>query len=119
MTLIIGIGTRRDVTSQEVIDAISKALEETGYSLNEISLLASAKMKENETGLLDAANILDIRIQFIPHEILNQYKSPTISQASRFGLNGVAEPSAMALSEKKELLLRKRKYGRVTIAIAE
>ncbi|WP_232216868.1 cobalamin biosynthesis protein [Methanohalobium evestigatum] len=119
MTLVIGIGTRKDVTTQEVIDAVSKALNESGYNLDDISFMASAKMKENETGLLDAANIMDIKIQFIPHDILNQHKSPTKSQASRFGLDGVAEPSAIALSEKKELLLRKRKYGRVTIAIAE
>ncbi|WP_370574968.1 hypothetical protein [Methanomethylovorans sp.] len=31
----------------------------------------------------------------------------------------MAEPSALALSKKKELILRKKVYGRITIAIAE
>ncbi|HWR25917.1 MAG TPA: cobalamin biosynthesis protein, partial [Methanosarcina sp.] len=31
---------------------------------------------------------------------------------------GVAEPAALALSKEKQLICRKKVYGRVTIAIA-
>jgi len=117
--MIIGIGTRRGITSQEVIDAVTEALHEAGADAKNVNTLASAKMKENETGLVDAAHMLGIGIMFVPHEVLNKYDAPSPSQAGRFGLNGVAEPAALALSEKKKLILRKRVYGRVTIAIAE
>ena len=117
--MIIGIGARRGVTRQEALEAIEKALLEVGRDIDSVDMLASAKLKENETGLLEAADSLGIEIKFIPHDVLNTYEAPSASQASRFGLTGVAEPSALALSENKELILRKKVYGRITIAIAE
>lgn len=117
--MIIGIGARRGIDSQEAIDAINNALTEAGRSIDEVEGLASAKLKENETGLHEAAKSLGLTIKFIDHDELNNYDTPSASQAKRFGLTGVAEPAALALSEKKELILRKKVYGRITIAIAE
>ncbi len=117
--MIIGIGTRRGVTSKEVIYAIDKALHEIGAEIGSVNTLASAKMKEHEAGLLEAAQVLDIDIEFVPHDVLNRFDAPSASQAKRFGLNGVAEPAALALSNNKELILSKRVYGRITIAIAK
>ncbi|MGP8319628.1 MAG: cobalamin biosynthesis protein [Methanosarcinaceae archaeon] len=117
--MIIGIGTRRGVTSQEVIDAVNMALCEINAKPDSVRSLASARMKEDEAGLLEAAQVLGIEIEFVPHEVLNKIDAPSASQANRFGLNGVAEPAALALSENEELILRKRVYGRITIAIAQ
>jgi cobalt-precorrin 5A hydrolase len=117
--MIIGIGARRGIDSQEAIDAINNALAEVGRSIDDVEGLASAKLKENETGLHEAAKFFGLTITFIDHDELNNYDAPSASQAKRFGLTGVAEPAALALSEKKELILRKKVYGRVTIAIAE
>lgn len=50
--------------------------------------------------------------------MINAYELPAPSEATMFDLVGVTEPSALTLSEEKELVLRKRKYGQVTIAIA-
>jgi cobalt-precorrin 5A hydrolase len=116
--MILGIGTRRGITKEEVIEAVKQALDECGLSLQEITAFASAKLKENERGLLEAGEMLGIPVNFLPDEVLNSYNPPSASQASRFGLKGVAEPAALALSEKHELICRKKVYGRVTIAIA-
>jgi cobalt-precorrin 5A hydrolase len=116
--MIIGIGTRRGITKEEVIEAVKQALDECGLSLEEVTALASAKLKENERGLLEAGEMLGIRVNFLPDDMLNSYNPPSSSQASRFGLKGVAEPAALALSEGKQLICRKKIYGRVTIAIA-
>jgi cobalt-precorrin 5A hydrolase len=116
--MIIGIGTRRGITKEEVIEAVEQALEECGASLEDVTAFASAKLKEHEKVLLEAVELLGIPVKFVPDEVLNSYNPPSASQASRFGLKGVAEPAALALSEKKELICRKKVYGRVTIAIA-
>jgi cobalt-precorrin 5A hydrolase len=116
--MIIGIGTRRGITKEEVIEAVKQALNECGMSLKDITAFASAKLKENERGLLEAGELLGIPVNFLPDEVLNSYNPPSSSQASRFGLKGVAEPAALALSEENELIFRKKVYGRVTIAIA-
>jgi cobalt-precorrin 5A hydrolase len=50
--MILGIGTRRGITKEEVIEAVKQALDECGLSLQEITAFASAKLKENERGLL-------------------------------------------------------------------
>ncbi|MCD4703448.1 MAG: cobalt-precorrin 5A hydrolase [Methanosarcinaceae archaeon] len=117
--IIIGIGARRGVTADETIEAIEAALEEIGASRSDVDMLTSAKMKENETGLIEAAKCLGLDIQFIPHEVLNRFDGPSESQARRFGLKGVAEPSALALSDNNNLIMKKKVYGRITIAIAE
>ena len=117
--MIIGIGTRRGVTSKEVIYAINKALQEIGAEQDDVRALASAKIKEHEAGLLEASQLLDIDIEFLPHDVLNKFDVPSASQAKRFGLKGVAEPAALALSDNKELILKKKVYGRITIAIAK
>ena len=91
--MIIGIGTRRGITREEVVEAVKQALDECNLNLEEVTVLASAKLKKNERGLLEAGKML--------------------------GLKGVAEPAALALSEEKKLISRKKVYGRVTIAIAK
>jgi cobalt-precorrin 5A hydrolase len=116
--MIIGIGTRRGITKEEVIEAVKQALDEYNLSLDEVTAFASAKLKEDEEGLREAGELLGIKVDFLPDEILNSYNPPSSSQASRFGLKGVAEPAALALSKEKQLICRKKVYGRVTIAIA-
>ena len=117
--MIIGIGTRRGVTKEEVIEAVKQALGECDLGLDEVTAFASAKLKEKENGLLEAGELLGIPGDFLPDEMLNSFNPPSSSQASRFGLKGVAEPAALALSEEKQLICRKKVYGRVTIAIAK
>ncbi len=50
--------------------------------------------------------------------MLNMEEAPSPSRASLIGLAGVAEPAALAVSKQKELVLAKRIYGSVTVAIA-
>ncbi|MEA1909139.1 MAG: cobalamin biosynthesis protein [Euryarchaeota archaeon] len=114
----VGIGARRGVTCQEVSDAIRAGLHDAGIDLADVRIFASSRLKENEQGILNAADSLKREIVFLEDETINMHTPPSHSEASRFGIVGVAEPSALALSEKKDLILKKQKYGNVTIAIA-
>ncbi|MCG2727737.1 MAG: cobalamin biosynthesis protein [Candidatus Methanoperedenaceae archaeon] len=116
--LIVGIGTNRGVSCAEVIEAITGALSEINASIDDVKYFASAKIEENEDGIIDAAAEFGKQIEFVPHEIINSIKTHSLSKAKSLGLNGVCEPAALALSDEKKLLLRKRIYGNVTIAIA-
>jgi cobalt-precorrin 5A hydrolase len=93
-------------------------LAEINASIDDIKYFASAVIKENEQGIIDAAASFGKELKFVPHELINSIKAPTHSKAKALGLNGVCEPAALALSEEKELLLKKRIYGNVTIAVA-
>jgi cobalt-precorrin 5A hydrolase len=117
--MIIGIGTRRGVTSLEVKDAVYAALLEAGLSLNDIDMFASSVLKEDENGLIQAVLELKKDISFLSDDIINENEPVSASRAERFGLKGVCEPAALALSHHKKIIFKKKVYGRVTIAIAE
>lgn len=117
--MIIGIGARRGVTEQEVTDAVSAVLSDLNLSLSDIDVFASSTLKADEEGLINAVRRLGKEIRFLPDDVLNETDPESESQAGRFGLKGVAEPAALALSNHKKLILKKKVYGRVTIAVAE
>ncbi len=116
--LVVGIGANRGVSEKEVLEAVSGALSEIDADIDDVQCFASAAIKEHEKGIIDAAASFGKDINFVPHDIINSINAPTGSRAIILGLNGVCEPAALALSEEKELLLKKRRYGNVTIAIA-
>ena len=116
--LVVGIGANRGVAKDEVLQAVTSALSEIGESIKDVKCFASAKIKENEQGIIDAASQLGKEMVFVTHDIINSIKAPSQSKAKPLGLNGVCEPAALFLSEEKKLLLTKRVYGNVTIAIA-
>jgi cobalt-precorrin 5A hydrolase len=116
--LVVGIGANRGVGEAEVIDAVNAALSGIGADIGDVKYLASAKIKENERGIIDAAERFGKEVKFVSHELINSIRAPSQSRAKPLGLNGVCEPAALAVSEEKELLLKKRIYGNVTIAIA-
>lgn len=116
--LVVGIGANRGVTKDEVMLAITSALSELNAGVEDVKCFASAKIKEKEKGIIDASKELGKEIRFVSHEAINSIKAPSSSKAKSLGLNGVCEPAALALSDEKKLLLKKRIYGNVTIAIA-
>jgi len=115
--LVMGVGTRRGVSAQEVLDALDSALQSVGRKREEIRVFATAWLKKDESGIKDAAKSLGKEVVYLSPEILNAQTTTTTSRAADLGLLGVAEPAALALSEK--LVMPKRVYGRVTIAIGE
>ena len=115
--VVVGLGTRRGVTSQEVIDAITTALRSVGKTPGEIRVMATAWIKHDERGIEEAAENLNREVIYLDEHVLNSQTTTTPSRASDLGLIGVAEPAAMALSTR--LLMPKRIYGRVTVALGE
>ena len=116
--LVVGIGANRGVSKSEVMEAVSSALSELESGIEDVKCFSSAVIKENEKGIIDAAESFGKEVKFVPHDLINSIKTPTSSKAKALGLNGVCEPAALALSKEKVLLLKKRIYGNVTIAIA-
>ncbi len=115
--LVVGIGARKGVEGKEVIEAIASALKEAGRQADEIGVLATAWLKSNELGITEAAKALGREVVYLSPEALNAQVPTTPSRASDLGLTGVAEPAVLALAER--LIMPKKAYGRVTVAIGE
>jgi len=115
--LVVGVGARKGVSSIEVLEAIDAALAKVGRRRDEIAVLATAHLKKDEKGIAEAAQSLGLEVLYLSDEVLNAQAPTTASRASDLGLSGVAEPAVLALATK--LIMPKRAFGRVTVAIGE
>ena len=114
----VGIGCRKGITSGEVVDAVRAALEASGISGSEVLVFATTEKKMGETGLAEGVSALSGNLIFLDDDTINAQRGVSGSRATRIGLQGVAEPCALAVAKKKELVMGKKVYGRVTVAIA-
>ncbi len=115
---VVGVGCRKGVPAADVAEALREALREAGVAPGEVLVYATTAKKRGETGLLSAVEEMGGNLVFLDDETLNAEEAPSPSRASLIGLAGVAEPSALAASKRKELVLAKQTYGSVTVAIA-
>ncbi|MBU7007052.1 cobalt-precorrin 5A hydrolase [Phosphitispora fastidiosa] len=123
----IGIGCRKGVSSAEVRQAILQALEETGRALTAVKLLASIDIKSEEQGLLEAAGEMDLPTEFYGRPELQEVHRARASELSfsefvdqKIGVGGVCEPAAiLGAGQASVILMPKKKFGKVTIAMAE
>ncbi len=114
----VGIGCRKGITPGEVVEAVRSALSDSGISQNEILVFATTEKKLGETGLAEGVSALSGNLIFLDDDTINAQRGVSGSRATRIGLQGVAEPCALAVAGKKELVMGKKVYGRVTVAIA-
>ena len=115
---VVGVGCRKDVPAADVTRAVGEAFREAGVAPAEVLVYATTEKKRGEAGLLAAVADLGGNLVFLDDETLNAEAAPSPSRASLIGLAGVAEPAALAVSKRKELVFAKQTYGSVTVAIA-
>jgi len=120
--LIVGIGCRRGTGAARIVAAVKAGLDEVKATIEQVRLLASADIKADEQGLIEAAGELGLPLRLIPsHEIRNSKKQFQHSDFvnEKVNLPAVAEPSALLAGRRTQLILRKRKFNGVTVAVAQ
>jgi cobalt-precorrin 5A hydrolase len=114
----VGLGCRLGTTREEAERSIREALNEAGIGTDEVMIYATTEKKISETGLISAVESLGGNLIFLDDDTLKAQKMESPSEAGRIGLPGVAEPAALAVSGRKELIMKKKVFGKVTVAIA-
>jgi cobalt-precorrin 5A hydrolase len=114
----VGIGCRKGVGQDEIMNAVRTALAENEIDLAEVFIYATTVKKMQEPGLVAAVGALSGNLIFLDDDTINAQTGTGPSRASKIGLLGVAGPCALAASKRKELIMDKKVYGRVTVAIA-
>ena len=115
----LGIGCNRDTPLSEIEEAVKSFLGNKGLTIEDIKNIASFEAKSDEVGLLAFAKKYNFEIKFYKKDAINALENTFSKSASTqfFGLKGVAEPSAVLVSEYKELLFKKEVYFQsVTVA---
>jgi cobalt-precorrin 5A hydrolase len=117
--IVIGTGSVSGASAESFIAAWETALEETEYGFEDVDFVATATRKEDEEGLLEAAEQLDLGVVAFDKETLLEHEGPTPSRSKELiGWPGVSEASAIAGGREQELLLEKISYeNEVTVAI--
>ena len=120
--LIVGVGCRKGKNAESIIKAVKAALAEASAPIEMVRLLASADVKAEEPGLLEAAAALGLPIRFISSEEIRRpefcFERSAFVEKS-VNLPAVAEPAALLAGRRTSLILKKKKYDGVTVAIAK
>ena len=117
----MGIGCRRDVLKEEVLDALTGTLAEADIDLGEIRTAATVDLKKQEAGLLEACRELHLPLVFVDRLSIERFCGPVETSETvlkAIGLKGVCEPCALIAGKRADLVVRKTKFPKVTIAVA-
>ncbi|WP_242975793.1 cobalt-precorrin 5A hydrolase [Desulfosporosinus sp. FKB] len=121
--LSVGVGCRRGISSNVVLDGITSALEQIGASLKAISGLYSIDLKADEAGLQEAAKSLGVPFRTFSADELQAVNSQENLTRSNFvkekiGVDGVCEAASILGAHMGHLILPKTKGQGVTVAIS-
>jgi cobalt-precorrin 5A hydrolase len=119
--LIVGVGCRRGAPAETIVAAVTEGLARAGHRPEEVRLLASADLKADEAGLLEAAERLAIPLRLIAAAEIRasgrRFEHSSFVE-NKVALPAVAEPAALLAGRRTRLILPKTIIQSVTVAIA-
>ncbi len=121
--IVAGIGSQKGVSAAEVVAAVEAALEEHGLERDALSLLATARMKQDEAGIIAAGGTMNLPLILVDDDVLAEMSDLTITRSGASlavaGTPSVSEAAALAAAgEGARLAGPRTALGRVTCAIA-
>jgi cobalt-precorrin 5A hydrolase/precorrin-3B C17-methyltransferase len=116
-SLVAGVGCSRGVDADEIFDLLHRSFAEARLSEKSVVALASIDVKHDESGLLEAAEKLDVPIHFHSAENLRAVETPNPSEVVREAVGTPSVSEAAVISSGAELVMEKRKSESVTMAI--
>ncbi len=121
----VGIGARRGVAAQAIVDLVREVASRHGAPLSGL-ILCTLESKAEEAGLHEAAETLGIDLVFLPLEALKARRGAAPTHSPRvqamFGVGSVAEAAALVGAGPKSRLLAPRvatPYVACALAVSE
>lgn len=123
LTLVAGVGSRRGVSEKQVLKCLEDASALLNIPLDRLDVITTGEMKKDEEGIIEAAWRLGIPVEVVPVDALELYThqdiKPSLLVEKKFGVVGVAEPSALITAgDSSRLILSKTSKNGVSVAIA-
>ncbi len=120
-SLIVGIGCRRGTDATAIVSAVRAVLKEADLDVAEVRLLASADIKADENGMLIASRELGAPIRFLSSDEIRHSTRDFDHSAfvkDKVNLPAVAEPCALLAGRRTKLVVPRKTFGGVTVAVA-
>lgn len=123
LPLVAGLGSRRGVSEEQVLNSLEDAAAVLNIPVDRLDVIATGEMKKDEEGIMEAAWTLGIPVEVVSVEALEIYSHPDLKPSllveKKFGVVGVAEPSALITAgDSSRLILAKTSKNGVSVAIA-
>ncbi len=123
LPLVAGVGSRRGVSEQQVLNCLEEAALLLNIPVDRLDVIATGEMKRDEEGIIEAAWSLGIPVEVVSVEKLEIFTHPDIQPSllveKKFGVVGVAEPSALITAgDSSRLILRKTSKNGVSVSVA-
>ena len=120
---VAGVGSRRDISKQNVEYAITSAMDTLKLPVARIDVISTGEMKRNEKGIIEVVSEFNIPLEVVPLDKLKKFNYDGYSKSSfvkkKFGIYGVCEPVALITAGRNsKIVLKKTSYNGVTISIA-
>jgi cobalt-precorrin 5A hydrolase len=118
-----GLGSRKDVTVEEVLAAIRAAAHQHDLAVEEIGLLATGEKKASEPAFAEAALRLGLSLEILSDTALAAVAERTLTHSGNSlavaGVPSLSETSALAAAGQDSTLFGPRiALGPVTCALA-
>lgn len=122
--IIAGIGSRKGVSEQQVLDAISATLAEYQIKASQLDAIATARLKQHEEAIFSAGRKLGLEVLVIGDVELAEAGKKTSSRSdlslTLTGAPSVSEAAALAAAGQGARLLGPRRVlESVTCALAQ
>jgi cobalt-precorrin 5A hydrolase len=120
--LVVGVGCRRGVSSEQIDSAIEYGLTRIQRSRGEVREIATIDLKQDEPGLKAWCDRNGVALRIIGRELVQM--RPWVTQPSDWvrksiGVDGVCEACALLATFRGRLLLPKTTRDGVAVAIVE
>jgi cobalt-precorrin 5A hydrolase/precorrin-3B C17-methyltransferase len=116
-SLVVGVGSSRNVSSEEVLGLIDDTLAEAGLSPASVTALATVDAKAAEPGLVAAASGRGWPLRAYPADTLAGIAVPNPSAAALAAVGTPSVAEAAALAGADVLAVPKRKSAMATVAV--
>ena len=116
-SLVVGVGCSRGAAAEEILTLLRSSLDEAGLSEKSVSALASIDVKQDEAGLLEAAERLGVPLRFYPAEELGAVETPNPSSVVRDAVGTPSVAEASVVVSGAALVVEKRKSAMATVAV--
>jgi cobalt-precorrin 5A hydrolase len=120
-SLAAGIGCNRGTPAGEIRELLLQVLARHRLSPASLRTIASVDLKQDETGLIEAARSLHLPLTFYPRERLSgvsAIENPSATVEKHIGVKSVCEAAAILAAGTGTLIVPKTRTRNVTVALA-
>lgn len=121
--LIVGLGARKDIPFEIVMEILEETFKKNNLSLKSIKHFATVDIKENEKAFIQLSKKFNKELKIVSRDdilkIEDQFEGSDFVKTN-IGVRAVSEPCALLTSSGRGMFIEKKiKYNGVTLSIYE